>query len=105
MDLIAAHCEGWSCSCSNTMRTARLRTSGEYLFDLLMTPSSQSLESPEKPGRFTNLFFNEQQDIGEVKHREQLRREGTKTRGIVLCFIGTSVPVALGDHAEANIFS
>ena len=52
MDWIVAHCEGWSCSCSNTMRTARSRTSGEYFFVLFMTPSSQRLESPANPGRF-----------------------------------------------------
>ncbi len=30
----------------------RSRTSGEYLFVLFMTPSSQVLESPTNPGRF-----------------------------------------------------
>ena len=29
MDVIAAHCEGGSWACSNTIRTARSRTSGE----------------------------------------------------------------------------
>ncbi len=36
-------------------RPARSRTSGEYLDLLLMTPSSQRLESPEKSGRFKRL--------------------------------------------------
>jgi hypothetical protein len=37
------------------MRTARSRTAGEKRFDfLLMTPSSQSLEPPQKSERFTN---------------------------------------------------
>jgi len=27
--------------------------SGEYLFDLIITPSSQEMESPTIPGRFT----------------------------------------------------
>ncbi len=48
---IAAHWDWYSPSCSKTMGTARSRTSGEYLFDVLMTPSSQSLESPGIPGR------------------------------------------------------
>ena len=34
------------------MRTARSRTSGENLFDLVMAPSSQTLEPPQIPGRF-----------------------------------------------------
>jgi hypothetical protein len=34
---------------SSTMRTARSRTSGEYLLDVFITPSSQRLESPVKP--------------------------------------------------------
>ena len=37
----------------NTMRTARSRTSGENLFDLFMAPSSQELEPPQNPGRFS----------------------------------------------------
>jgi hypothetical protein len=34
------------------MRTALSRTSGEYRFDVFITPSSQSMESPVKSGRF-----------------------------------------------------
>ncbi|WP_341773491.1 DUF3987 domain-containing protein [Comamonas aquatica] len=34
------------------MRTARSRTSGENLFDLVIAPSSQVLEPPQNPGRF-----------------------------------------------------
>jgi hypothetical protein len=34
------------------MRTARSRTSGEYLLDAFITPSSQSMESPVKSGQF-----------------------------------------------------
>ena len=42
-------------SCSNTIRTARSRTSAENLFVVLlvMAPSSQELEPPANPGRFT----------------------------------------------------
>ncbi len=54
IDWIVAHCDGWSRSCSNTIRTARSRTSGEYLVLLFMTPSSQFLESPANPGRFSS---------------------------------------------------
>ena len=37
----------------NTIRTARSRTSGEYLFDVLdMTPSSQGTEPATFPERF-----------------------------------------------------
>ena len=36
-----------------TIRTARSFISGEYLLRLVMTPSSQELESPGNPGRFT----------------------------------------------------
>src|SRR5271166_111865 len=50
---IAAHCESCSPWCSKTSRTARSRTSGEYLVDVFMTPSSQIMESPGIPGRFT----------------------------------------------------
>src|SRR5437879_5162847 len=37
-----------------TMRTALSRDSGENLFDLFMAPSSQRLEPPQNPGRFTH---------------------------------------------------
>ncbi|MEW6216787.1 MAG: hypothetical protein AB1543_03820, partial [Candidatus Bipolaricaulota bacterium] len=40
-------------SCSNTIRTARSRTSGEYLADFAMSPSSQAPWPPAIPGRFT----------------------------------------------------
>jgi hypothetical protein len=38
IDVIAAHCEGWSWACSNTIRTARYRTSGENRLGLAMAP-------------------------------------------------------------------
>src|SRR5690606_38121371 len=55
IDWMAAHCDAYSRSCSNTSRTARSRTSGEYFFACLMTPISQELESPANPGRFKVL--------------------------------------------------
>jgi len=53
MEQIAAHLDRYSHCCSMTNRTPRSRTSGEYRFGELMTPSSQDMESPVKPGRFT----------------------------------------------------
>src|SRR5579875_2961014 len=50
---IAAHCELCSPWCSSTICTARSRTSGEYRFSVFMLQSSQRLEPPGKPGRFT----------------------------------------------------
>ena len=55
IELIAAHCDACSPSCSNTIRTARSRTSGTYLGDagfVMMTPLSQMMGPPEKPARF-----------------------------------------------------
>src|SRR5680860_632729 len=52
-ELIAAHWESYSPSCSSTMRTARSFTSRGYLLCVFMTPSSQRLESPAKAGRFS----------------------------------------------------
>jgi hypothetical protein len=53
IDSIAAHSDGYSPRCSCTILTARSRTSGENLFDFFMAQSSQGVEHPEKPGRFT----------------------------------------------------
>ena len=53
IDVIAAHCDSCAASCSRTIRTARVRTSGENLVGLGMAPSSQGLEPPGNPGRFT----------------------------------------------------
>ena len=36
-----------------TIRTARCLTSSEYRIELFMTPSSQRVESPVNPGRFS----------------------------------------------------
>ncbi|MCM8566751.1 hypothetical protein, partial [Thauera linaloolentis] len=41
-----------SARCSNTMRTARSRTSGENFVVFFMAPSSQELEPPQNPGQF-----------------------------------------------------
>ncbi|MDC7684522.1 hypothetical protein PQU92_14655, partial [Asticcacaulis sp. BYS171W] len=44
---------------SRNIRTARSRTSGENLFVVLfiVAPSSQKLEPPAKPGRFTTQRY------------------------------------------------
>ena len=55
IETIAAHCVLCSPWCSNTIRTARSRNSGEYFDTVFMTPSSQELESPGIPGRFNQL--------------------------------------------------
>ena len=52
-DSRAVHREGYSQRCSCTSRTARSRTSGENFFDLFMAPSSQRLEPPQNPERFS----------------------------------------------------
>src|SRR3984885_15730556 len=54
IDRIVAQRDGCSCSCSRTRRTARLRTSGENLFVVLLmaAPPSQELEPPANTGRF-----------------------------------------------------
>src|SRR5450755_4313481 len=52
IEVIAAHCDEYSCRCSATIRTARSRTSSEYRFDVPITPSSQVMRSPGKSGRF-----------------------------------------------------
>ena len=51
---IAVHCEACSPWCSNTIRTARSRTSGAYFVDafFVMAPVSQELEPPANPARF-----------------------------------------------------
>jgi hypothetical protein len=51
-EVIAAHCVPWWLSLSITSRTARSRTSAEYLLRLPFAPSSQQMEPPVKPGRF-----------------------------------------------------
>ncbi|KAF0183725.1 MAG: hypothetical protein FD164_698, partial [Nitrospirae bacterium] len=53
IDSIADHCELCSFCCSNTIRTARSRTSGEYFVVFFMTLSSQIVEPPVNPGGFT----------------------------------------------------
>ena len=50
IEVIAAHCDAWSLRCSNTIRTARCRTSGENrlgLYDPILSRNGAS----EKPAR------------------------------------------------------
>jgi hypothetical protein len=68
-EVIAAPCDPCAPSWSRTSRTARSWTSGEYLFDVLMTPSSQSLESPEIPGRFSIWFARRRKESQDMKIR------------------------------------
>ncbi len=53
IDWIAAHCDGCSLRCSNTIRTERSRTSGAYFVVFFMASSSQEWAPPRNPGRFT----------------------------------------------------
>jgi hypothetical protein len=59
IDTIALHCDGYSPWCSNTIRTARSRSSSGYLPPFPtpdIAPSSQGLEPPRIPGRFMVTF-------------------------------------------------
>lgn len=58
IDSIAAQREGYSCLCSLSIRTARSRTSDEYLTDFPIAPSSQVMEPPGFPGRFSCLILS-----------------------------------------------
>ena len=51
MEEIAAHWDAYSSWCSTTSRPARSFTSAGYLVCVCMSPSSQRLEPPGKPGR------------------------------------------------------
>src|SRR5438309_8022125 len=53
-EMMAAHSEGYSWACSWTIRTARSRSSAGYLGDRAIAPSSQGMEPPGNPGRFTD---------------------------------------------------
>ena len=52
-DMIAAHSESYSSRCARTSRTASFRICSGYLRVLVIAPSSQRLEPPADPGRFT----------------------------------------------------
>ena len=81
---MAAHSDSYSVWCSNTMRTARSRISGEYLLDLFITPSSQEMEPPTNPGRFNELIFD-----------AATRRE----RSEFVAFLYSDIPPELSDRA------
>ena len=50
IDSIAAHRDGYSCSCSLSILTARSRTSGAYLTDFPMTPILSGYGASGNPG-------------------------------------------------------
>ena len=50
---MAAHCDSCAPWWSRTNRTARSRSSGEYLFECFIAPVSQGLEPPGNPGQFS----------------------------------------------------
>jgi hypothetical protein len=53
IDATAAHSEGYSPRCYWTIRTARSWNPDEELGVFFMAPSSQELEPPRNPGRFS----------------------------------------------------
>ena len=63
------------------MRTARSRFSGEYLLDLFITPSSQEMESPTNPGRFTESFAHVDPLI-PTRYESFTPKTGSSTRGM-----------------------
>jgi integrase len=98
-ETIAAHCDSCSCWCSNTSRTARSRTSGEYLFDVLdMTPSSQGLEPATFPERFRHLNVRE----ALVKGRFTTPKSKTSRRLIEL---GPRTKRLLAQHWQATAYN
>lgn len=86
------------------MRTARSRTSGENLFDLVIAPSSQVLEPPQKPGRFSRSlqptgeheFDQLCQSLG-IEHR-LTKPKKPQTNGMVERFNGRLSQVLRSHH-------
>ena len=68
IEQIADHCASCSPACSRTRRTARSRTSGHSLVDVFLAPSSQEMEPPRKPGRFT-LLHSDRRGLVRVMRR------------------------------------
>lgn len=67
IDFMAAHWDSYSRSCSKTIRTARSRTSGEYLLAPPITPSSQEMRSPGNPGRFRFAYSYTRSTYGRCR--------------------------------------
>src|SRR5262249_668596 len=75
-DRIVAHCEGYSWACSNTMRTARSRSSGEYLVPRGIGSILSRKEPSEKPGTIHHgvcaamsvRFVREEGRVDSTKH-------------------------------------
>lgn len=53
IDSMAAHCEPWDGCCSETIRTTRSQTSGEYRICFVIAVSSQIEEPPAKSSWFS----------------------------------------------------
>ncbi|MEX3640308.1 hypothetical protein, partial [Paraburkholderia sp. BR14320] len=70
---------------SRTIRTARSRTSGEYLghffFVFSIAPFSQEVEPPEIPGRFS-LHSNDGRGRARQEFNEALTREAPLKAGL-----------------------
>src|SRR6185436_20625225 len=76
-DRIVAHCDGCSSVCSNTIRTARSRSSGEYLLGRGMGSILSRNEPSDKPGA---IHAAEKSDasLKRVTHRDQPPDDGQK---------------------------
>jgi len=85
IERIAADCELSSCSHSKTFRTARSRTSGQYLLALGIPPSSQQLGLRQSLGGSGNAI--KQPDLlwgkgqGDCERPDILCRHGTLRMG------------------------
>ena len=80
IDAIAAHCGSYSPSCSNTIRTARSRTSGEYLFGLPMIPVLSRNGISGKPGAVQRCLFKLGTNAYRMFDPRSLRGRARRTR-------------------------
>ena len=89
-ETIAAHCVSCPPWGSRTNRTARSRSSGEYLFECFIAPVSQGLEPPGNPVRFTSQNRLQVKMFAKYRHRDTssqdsktstTRRAGTVAQG------------------------
>ena len=81
---IAAHCDGCSGACSSTIRTARSRTSGEYLLGRPMGSILSRNEPSDKPGTIHDLGIqlSERHSCASAcEGRRKLLRIGVNSRG------------------------
>ena len=79
---MAAHCDSCAPWWSRTNRTARSRSSGEYLFECFIAPVSQGLEPPGNPGQFSPAATaTVRVAVGVARARRHMLAD----RGVELC--------------------